>query len=93
MKYILLYFAVGFCATMLLRECRRRAANAPIYVKRPRQGRILWSGCAAVDAVLFLALFFSAAVLTTVAIRERIADKLIAEPETRNPEPGTEGGI
>jgi hypothetical protein len=78
MKYMLLYFAVGFCATMLVRECRRRAASSPIYAKRPRQGRILWSGGAAVYAVLFLALFFSAAVLTTVAIRERIADQLIA---------------
>jgi hypothetical protein len=78
MKTIPLYFAFFFCAHMLLRECRRRAASAPIHAGRKDTRRFAWLGCATVDAVLFLALFCAAAVLTTVAIRERIADQLIA---------------
>jgi hypothetical protein len=78
MKTIPLYFAIFFCAHMLLRECRRRASSAPIHAGRKDTRRFPWLGCATVDAVLFLFLFCAAAVLTTVRVRVALADQLIA---------------
>jgi hypothetical protein len=78
MKYINLYLAIFLCALLLVRECRRRAASTPIYAGRKDTRRFPWLGCASVDAVLFLALFCAAAVLTTVRVRVALADQLIA---------------